>query len=48
MDSEATERKEQDQIWEAFMAFDYDQQGAIGVNELKKALERVGEVVSDD
>ena len=30
------------------MAFDYEQQGAIGVNELKKALERVGETVSDD
>ena len=30
------------------MAFDYEQFGTISVNDLKKALERAGEKVTDD
>ena len=30
------------------MAFDYEQLGFISVNDLKKALERAGEKVTDD
>ena len=41
-------RRESDQIWEAFMAFDYEQLGFISVNDLKKALERAGEKLTDD
>ena len=41
-------RRESDQIWEAFMAFDYEKLGFISVNDLKKALERAGEKVTDD
>ena len=42
------ERNEADQIWQAFLEFDYDKEGHISVNDFKAALEHAGEKVSDD
>ena len=41
------EREEQDKMWEAFNAYDTDRSGNISVLDLKKALEYVGETVSE-
>ena len=41
-------RAENDQIWEAFLEYDYERNGHISVNDLKKALEHAGEKLSDD
>ena len=41
-------RKANDLIWEAFLEFDYNREGLISVNDLKKALEHAGEKISDD
>lgn len=46
--AEDAERKFQDKIWEAFMAYDHEQFGYISVNDLRAALERAGEFVSED
>ena len=37
------DRSEQDKIWEAFMAHDFENQGFISVNDLKFALNLAGE-----
>ena len=42
------ERRDADIIWEAFMAYDFDSTGSISINDLKKAMERAGEQVTDD
>ena len=47
-ETEDQARKENDQIWEAFLEYDFDRSGVISVNDLKKALEYAGEKVSDD
>ena len=45
---EDEERKFNDKIWEAFMAYDHEQFGYISVNDLRAALEKAGESVSED
>lgn len=40
-------REEEDKIWDAFMAFDYEQLGYIQTNQLRNALERVGERIDE-
>ena len=45
---EDNQRKEDDMIWRAFLEFDYERNGHISVNDLKKALEDAGEKVTDD
>ena len=35
-------------IWESFMAFDHEQFGFISVNDLRAALDKAGELVSED
>lgn len=47
-DAEDKARKENDLIWEAFLEYDYDREGMISVNDLKKALEHAGERLTDD
>ena len=47
-DFEDNQRKEDDMIWRAFLEFDYERNGHISVNDLKKALEDAGEKVTDD
>ena len=42
------ERTEQDKIWAAFMAYDHEQYGYISVNDLRAALERTGNPVTED
>ena len=46
--NEDIDRKESDLIWEAFMAFDHEQLGFISVNDLRAALDRAGEQVTED
>jgi len=48
MDHEDDQRRENDLIWQAFLEYDYNREGQISVNDLKKALEYCGEKVSDD
>ena len=48
MEEEDAQRKENDTIWQAFLDYDFDRSGQISVNDLKKALDLVGEKVSDD
>ena len=42
------DRSDQDKIWEAFMAHDFDNLGFISVNDLKFALNLAGELVTED
>ena len=37
-----------DKVWEAFMAFDYEKMGHMSINDLKNALEYLGETISED
>ena len=48
MEDEDHQRRESDIIWQAFLEYDVNHEGQISVNDLKKALELVGEKVSDD
>ena len=45
---ENEERISNDKIWEAFMAYDHEQFGYISVHDLRAALEKAGELVSED
>ena len=47
-ETEDNQRKEEDMIWKAFLEYDFDRNGNISVNDLKKALEDAGEKVTDD
>ena len=47
-EEEEAEAEENNQIWQCFMQFDHEQQGAMGTCDLKQALEHLGERVSDD
>jgi Ca2+-binding EF-hand superfamily protein len=48
MSEEGSDRKDNDMIWEAFLEYDYERDGHISVNDLKKALEHAGEKVNED
>ena len=48
MEDDDNARAENDQIWEAFLEYDFERNGYISVNDLKKALEHAGEKLSDD
>ena len=45
---EQQSRKQQDEMWQAFLEFDVERDGHIKVSDLKKALELAGEKISDD
>src|SRR5450830_1193405 len=45
---EDEERISNDKIWEAFMAYYHEQFGYISVHDLRAALEKAGELVSED
>ena len=45
--NDTNSREEADKIWEAFNAFDAERTGHIRVQDLKKAMEYVGEPVAD-
>ena len=38
MSEEGSDRKDNDMIWEAFLEYDYERDGHISVNDLKKAM----------
>ena len=42
------DRLAEDKVWDAFMAFDYDRTGNMATNDLKNALEHLGEKVTED
>lgn len=42
------ERAFEDKIYEAFMAYDYDQNGSISTHDIRFALDRLGESISDN
>ena len=42
------DREDEDRCWEAFMAYDHEQNGTMLTSDLKKALERLGQLVSDN
>ena len=42
------EREFEDRIYEAFMAYDYDQNGTIATTDIRYALDRLGESISDN
>lgn len=42
------EREFEDRIYEAFMAYDYDQNGTISTTDIRYALDRLGESISDN
>lgn len=44
---EEADREERNQIWQTFMQFDHDQQGYMRTNDLKQALEHLGERITD-
>jgi len=44
---EENEREERNQIWQCFMQFDHEQQGSMHTQDLKQALEHLGEKVTD-
>ena len=46
-EKEDAEREERNNIWQCFMQFDHDQQGTMATQDLKQALETMGERVSD-
>ena len=48
METDDQARRDSDIIWEAFMAYDFNSSGQISCSDLKKALERAGEPVTDD
>ena len=48
MSDDDNNRAENDLIWEAFLEYDFERNGYINVNDLKKALEHAGEKISDD
>ena len=37
-----------DKVWDAFMAFDHDKMGYMSTNDLKSALEYLGETVNEE
>ena len=47
-ENEGENRLQEDKIWDAFMAFDYDRMGHMATNDLKNALEHLGEKVTED
>ena len=47
IDEEEAAREERNQIWQCFMQFDHEQQGTMYTQDLKQALEHLGERVSD-
>ena len=42
------DRLQEDKVWDAFMAFDYDRMGNMETSDLKNALEHLGEKVTED
>ena len=42
------DRLQEDKVWDAFMAFDYDRMGQMETSDLKNALEHLGEKVTED
>merc|ERR1712012_1154253 len=46
-EEEEAAREERNQIWQCFMQFDHDQEGVMSMQDLKQALEHLGERVSD-
>ena len=42
------DRLQEDKVWDAFMAFDYDRMGHMETSDLKNALEHLGEKVTED
>ena len=45
---EEDERLADDKVWDAFMAFDYNKTGHMATNDLKNALEHLGETVTEE
>ena len=47
-DDQEVDRAQEDKVWDAFMAFDYDRMGYMETSDLKNALEHLGEKVTED
>ena len=47
-DDQEVDRAQEDKVWDAFMAFDYDRMGHMETSDLKNALEHLGEKVTED